>query len=591
MAIIGKDENTNYLQIGDHERRSGLYILGKPRMRKSWLLVNLILQDIEKGHGIFFLDPHGDAIKEVLEHSTSDTSDMLLLDQSNKDETFGINPLFCSDISDIQQRDRAFNKTKGIFDKLWKETFEYKPWLQMILQNTILAFIENTGLTLIEFPIFFRNTDFRHYIISNIRYNWQVRDYWNLTFDSKSKRLQEEQLVAAETRAHNMLTIPYVSDIVGQSRSTIDFAELIAAKRIILVNLSNQLSYEARRIIGTTLISELLHAIEQRPANKRDQFCIYVDEFHNFAAYQDFSTLITDAPKFGLATTLAHHERAGQLSGQPRMMGATAAIANKVLFQITGNDAEELSREFAQEPETETRYEETHIISREPVLDLLRWHDNRQIREFVNKYIRPLKERLVEIKGEQETEKLIRSQYIDEANLYRITDVLEGAGRFSNVDPDRQSLSSAGRLINAAKGQTRRLMTLGEEITHIDNTFMALNKLFCSIMEGTIDIRSGEFINYLVTGITTMAGLTDIQRKAIAFYLTVKTAEWYVVKVPFDIAQAYGLFPQQVPANQKEVDDEWQKRKLDYMEEYRKCSWFDYRKLDHYVDPQTPLET
>lgn len=61
MAIIGKDENNNYLQIGDHERRSGLYILGKPRMGKSWLLVNLILQDIEKGHGISFLDPHGDA--------------------------------------------------------------------------------------------------------------------------------------------------------------------------------------------------------------------------------------------------------------------------------------------------------------------------------------------------------------------------------------------------------------------------------------------------------------------------------------------------------------------------------------------------
>lgn len=383
-----------------------------------------------------------------------------------------------------------------------------------------------------------------------------------------------------------MFTHPYVSDILGQSQTTVDFTKLIEEKKIILVKLTDNLHYDEKTIIGTVVISELLHAIEQRPPDKRDQFCIFVDEFQNFAGYEDFSTLITQAPKYGVATTLAHHERAGQLFGHPRIMGATAAIANKVLFQITSRDAEELSREFAEEPEKETHYEDKYIISREPVWDLLRWHDNKQIRKFVIKYIRPLKERLEDIKGEQETERLIRSEFIDESNLYRIGDVLEGAGRFAHIDPDRQLLSSAGRMIEQATGQTARLMTLNEEATHIANTFRSLNKLFCSIMEGTRDIRSEEFINYLVTGITAMAGLTDLQRKAIAFYLTVRTAELYVVKVPFDIAQTYGLFPEQVQANQKEVDDEWQKRKCDYMEEYRKCWWFDYRKLDHYVDPK-----
>lgn len=322
MAIIGRDDNNTYLHIGDYERRSGLYF-GKPRMGRSWLPINLILQDIEKGYGVFFVDPHGDAIKDVIDYSTS--NDILLLDPADRDRSFGINPLTCKDISDIRERDSAFNKAKGLFDRLWKDTFEEEPWLQMILQNTLHAFIENQGLTLIELPIFYKEARFRDYPVGNIRYNWQLRDYWNMTFASKSRRLQEEPMEAAQTRAEILLGHPFVSDIVGQVKNTLNFLGLIKQRKIILVHLSAALSYETKKIIGTLLISELLHAVEQRPADKREHF-------QTFAAYQDFSTLITQAPKYGVATTLAHHERYGQLGRSPDILGATAAIANKLLL-------------------------------------------------------------------------------------------------------------------------------------------------------------------------------------------------------------------------------------------------------------------
>src|SRR4051812_46230602 len=65
-AIIGRSTDTNeFIRIGDIERRAGFYVLGKPRMGKSTLLVNLLIQDIENGHGVFFLDPHGKAIEDV----------------------------------------------------------------------------------------------------------------------------------------------------------------------------------------------------------------------------------------------------------------------------------------------------------------------------------------------------------------------------------------------------------------------------------------------------------------------------------------------------------------------------------------------
>src|SRR2546421_7284219 len=62
-SILGKDINTGKLVSLEQEaRQRGLYVIGKPGSGKTTLLVNLILQDIEAGHGVCFLDAHGDAI-------------------------------------------------------------------------------------------------------------------------------------------------------------------------------------------------------------------------------------------------------------------------------------------------------------------------------------------------------------------------------------------------------------------------------------------------------------------------------------------------------------------------------------------------
>ena len=71
--------------------------------------------------------------------------------------------------------------------------------------------------------------------------------------------------------------------------------------------------------------------------------------------------------------TSAHVERFGQFADQQRLMGATLATANKVVFQVIPPDAKELAPEFAKEATTtETRLEPELVISQEPFWDLLR---------------------------------------------------------------------------------------------------------------------------------------------------------------------------------------------------------------------------
>lgn len=137
VRIASDSETHQPITIGDMERRGGFYILGKPRMGKSWLMINLMMQDIQNGHGVFFLDPHGDAIADLIAYcsSLSMYDRCLLLDPENEDYSFGINLLECRNPAGMKARNDTFTKAKGFFDKLWRNTFEEKPWLQMILQN------------------------------------------------------------------------------------------------------------------------------------------------------------------------------------------------------------------------------------------------------------------------------------------------------------------------------------------------------------------------------------------------------------------------------------------------------------------------
>jgi hypothetical protein len=166
-----------------------------------------------------------------------------------------------------------------------------------------------------------------------------------------------------------------VRDIVGQSKTTIDFSALITQRRIIFVKIPAWLPADVKRFVGTIITSELMHAVRKRerlPEAARHQYCIYVDEFQHFVNNQDLGSAINEARKFGVATTLAHQERYGQLLENRSILGATDAAVNRVFFQLSGKDAVDYAGDFARSPPIEIRLERAVVISQNPFQDLLR---------------------------------------------------------------------------------------------------------------------------------------------------------------------------------------------------------------------------
>ena len=84
-----------------------MYVVGKTGTGKSKFLLNLMINDVIQGKGIGVIDPHGDAIEEIMTHiPMSRKEDVIIFDPTDDQFPFCMNPL------DVQE-----NESKQILAK------------------------------------------------------------------------------------------------------------------------------------------------------------------------------------------------------------------------------------------------------------------------------------------------------------------------------------------------------------------------------------------------------------------------------------------------------------------------------------------
>ena len=575
-ATLGRDSETGQpVRISDIDRQRGLYVLGTPGTGKTTLLLNLIDQDIAHGHGLFFLDPHGDAIRQIVEsgrHAERLARDLILLDPTREAASFGINLLACSNPANLNARLAAYNRTYRVFERLfgneWGDYGTWGVWLQEMLQYTIYTFIENQGYTLADVPLFLTDPAFRDRLVSNIRYDHAVARYWQHDFGALPPPMQAERVQAFKTRMQILLHA-HVRHIVGQSETTIDFGESMRRKAIILVSLPSSLPPDVKRMIGAILLSELLYAVEARyhlPARQRQHFGIYVDEVQHFANSDDFNTLFTEARKYGIAATIAHQERYGQLADNRKMAGATAAAANLVCLQLSHRDAEELGPVFAEPPPTETRREPELVISRYPVADLLRGHKNPRINAFAQRYLRPLHEGRADAREDMEGERLIRMDFMDEATLYRLEEQAAGLlGHTPDAVSDRQqALARAEGALLAARGQTEKMLSLYERSRRYRASLRYLDAFLTAVMEGELAPGNEDF-SLLISRICSASHIPEPYVETLQLYISLLYGDPTRERaIPVALARAHGVAPALLTSTLQAAEASFQQEKAPF---------------------------
>src|SRR3990167_5434047 len=89
--------STKEVFISEDDRRRHFYIIGKTGTGKTETLKYLVMQDIFAGHGVAFIDPHGDAAEDILTQIPPERAeDVIYFNPADSERPLGMNMLEAS---------------------------------------------------------------------------------------------------------------------------------------------------------------------------------------------------------------------------------------------------------------------------------------------------------------------------------------------------------------------------------------------------------------------------------------------------------------------------------------------------------------
>lgn len=303
-----------------------VYVLGKPGMGKSTLMLNMIRQDIANGKAVGVIDPAGDLAEAVLryvpEHRIKDTI------YFNPAETpIGID--FVATQNEAEQ-DLVADDLYIVFQRL---SDGGGPRMDAILKWGIRLLVETPGATFLDLYRIFTDDYFRDQLVRGVK-NAQAVAFWRDVWPKYPHPTTEEPLV---TRMSKFVTQNALSTITG-SVSPLNFVDVLQGK-IFIANISKGLlGFDTSSILGTLLVSQFQIAAFRRanlPRHQRTPFYLYIDEFQNFKT-STFNEIIIEARKYQLCLTLAN-QKLRDLDEQ--MKGAVEAVETLIFFRLTDDDA------------------------------------------------------------------------------------------------------------------------------------------------------------------------------------------------------------------------------------------------------------
>lgn len=338
------------IRITDSDRRRHMYVVGQTGVGKSVFLQEMAKRDALSGKGFCFIDPHGDAIEDILMSIPKERAeDVIVFDPADVERPFGLN-LLEYDPAHPEQKTFVINEMIGIFDQLYDLKATGGPMFEQYMRNAMLLIMDHpeSGSTLMEISKVLADADFRKMKLAHCT-NPIVIDFWT----------KEAEKAGGEAALANM--VPYITSklttftsndmmrpIISQQTSTVNFRKLMDEGKIVLVNLSKgKLGEINARLLGMVVVGKILMAALSRvdiPEDERKDFYVYLDEFQNITT-NSIAQILSEARKYRLILTIAH-----QFIGQLKEEISKAVFGNVgslISFRVGPEDAEFLEKQFA----------------------------------------------------------------------------------------------------------------------------------------------------------------------------------------------------------------------------------------------------
>lgn len=329
--------------IGLEERRLHLYVAGKTGTGKSTFLANLARQDLERGHGMALIDPHGDLAERVLSLVPPQRyADVLYFNAADTDYPVGFNLLSTATTA---ERPLVGSSVVGVFKKLYGDS--WGPRLEYILRNTVLALLEAPSPSLLQLPRLLTDKPYRQRLLGYVR-DPLLRSFFLEEYERYDPRWRAEAISPILNKVGQFLSAPVIRHVVGQSGPGFNLRDLTDRGGIFIANLaSGRIGEDNCDLLGGLLIAGFQLAAMSRanqPEAERRDFYLLVDEFQHFAN-DSFISILSEARKYRLALTLSH-QYLDQVPAEisEAVFGNVGSLA---AFRMGAGDVTRLAREFA----------------------------------------------------------------------------------------------------------------------------------------------------------------------------------------------------------------------------------------------------
>ena len=222
--------------IKTDDRRRHIYVIGKTGMGKTVLLENLILSDIYAGHGCAYVDPHGDTAEKLINFIPSwRMNDVVYFNPADMDFPVGFNILEAVSES---HKHLVVSGMMGVFQKIWENMWSSR--MEYILNNTLLALMDNPGQTLLGINRMLSDAEFRKRIVGNVK-DPVVKQFWLVEFASYNEKYAQEAVAPIQNKIGQFLSAVVIRNIVAQVKSTINVREIMDSEKIFIIKTRNAL--------------------------------------------------------------------------------------------------------------------------------------------------------------------------------------------------------------------------------------------------------------------------------------------------------------------------------------------------------------
>ena len=298
------------IYLGEKDRRRHMYVIGQTGMGKSVFLENLAFQDMCDGRGFAFIDPHGDAVEALLKRVPEERiDDVIYFDPADIEHPVGMNMF---EFTNEDQKDFIVQEGISMLQSLFDPSNQgfFGPRGQHMFRNAaLLLMADPAGATFIDIPQCFTDPEF---VKSKLKYvtDKAVYDYWTKEFPASQKSNDAGEVITwFASKWGPFLSNTIMRNTLGQIKSGFNIREIMDNKKIFLVNLSKgRLGDINANLLGMIFVMKFQQAAMSRqdiPEDQRQDFCLYVDEFQNFAT-DSFESILSEARKYRLNLIVAN---------------------------------------------------------------------------------------------------------------------------------------------------------------------------------------------------------------------------------------------------------------------------------------------